>query len=323
MTDPYINAIYSFFSFGTAKYTGLRHNPPLPPAISVELSSICNLSCPECVTGSGQLKRKKGFMDILLAQKIAGELSATTISSFLYFQGEPLMHPQFLEIVRMYAKMNPVISTNGHFLDEKSCQNLALSGLKKIIISYDGISQDTYSIYRRGGDLASVTAGIHHLMEAVRRNGLKVAVELQFLIGRHNEHEVKAAGVFARSVGASFSVKTMQVLDKERNAIWTPANRKWSRYSDHDGSDKNILMRKRGCFRLWATSVITVEGDVLPCCYDKNAEYVMGNLNRQSFRDIWNGERYNSFRAAVMKERSSIRICSGCDQGRKLKFRHP
>src|SRR5512133_723349 len=136
MTAPYINAIYSILTYGLARTTGIYAGPPLPPAISVELSTICNLHCPECVTGTDTLTRRKGFMDPALAAKLASDISGSALSAWLYWQGEPMMHPQFFEIVSLYRGMNPVISTNGHFLDSANCHRLATSGLKKIIISY-------------------------------------------------------------------------------------------------------------------------------------------------------------------------------------------
>src|SRR5665648_99002 len=95
MIAPYINAIYSIFGYVVARVSGLPVIPPLPPAVSIELSTHCNLSCPECVTGSGALTRRKGFMDPSLAVKLASELSGNALSAYLYFQGEPMMHPQF------------------------------------------------------------------------------------------------------------------------------------------------------------------------------------------------------------------------------------
>src|SRR5512133_3422021 len=131
MTAPYLNAIYSILTYGLARTTGINAGPPMPPAISVELSSCCNLYCPECVTGTGTLARRKGFMDPVLAAKLATEISGSALSAWLYWQGEPMMHPQFFDIVSLFRGMNPVISTNGHFLDIDRCHRLATSGLKK------------------------------------------------------------------------------------------------------------------------------------------------------------------------------------------------
>jgi len=338
MTAKYLNASYSVFSYAVKRVTGILVNPPLPPAISVELSSRCNLACPECVTGVGLLRRKNEFISFSLAGKIAAELRGHTLSAWLCFQGEPMMHPRFFDIVDLFGKMNPVISTNGHYLSEEACLRLAASPLKKIIISYDGVSPEAYNIYRRGGNHALVTEGIRRLAGAIRKNGSSLKIDLQFLLHRGNEHEAPAAAEFASSLGVGFRIKSIQVLDNERAGEWMPAGygssghimpgRKLklsadgkSRYIMSGGEWKPAATPSRGCRRMWTTAVITADGDVVPCCYDKNAVHVMGNLNNQTFRDIWQKKQYNSFRDAVMKSRSLIDICRDCPQGSRIFFR--
>ncbi len=319
MALSYLNASYSVFAYAVRRYAGISVCPPLPPAISIELTGICNLACPECLTGTGLTRRQNPFMSFDLAANVASQLRSHVLSAWLSFQGEPMMHPEFFRIVSLFEGMNPVISTNGHWLDSESCIKLAGSPLKKIIISYDGFSADAYGIYRRGGDHALVTEGIRRLAEATRerRSGLRIV--LQFLVHRGNEHETDAAASFARSVGAGFMVKTMQVLDHTRAGEWVPSDEGMSRYSaGDDGAWQPARSPSRGCLRMWTSAVITTDGDVVPCCYDKNSRHAMGNIAEQSFREIWRGERYRSFRSMVLKERRNVDICSCCSQGRQL-----
>lgn len=338
MPARYLNASYSVFSYAVKRVTGFSVNPSLPPAISVELSSRCNLACPECVTGAGLLHRKSEFISFSLAGKMAAELRGHTLSAWLCFQGEPMKHPRFFDIVDLFGEMNPVISTNGHYLSEEECLRLAASPLRKIIISYDGVSPEVYNIYRRGGNHALVTEGITRLTTIIRERGSRLVAELQFLLHRRNEHEASAAAELASSLGAGFRIKSMQVLDNERAGEWMPAGKgksryimsggEWkltgigkSRYITSGGKWKKAATPSRGCLRMWTTAVITADGEVVPCCYDKNAGHVMGNLNNQTFRDIWHSKQYNSFRDAVMKSRSLIDICRHCPQGRSIFFR--
>jgi len=321
MTTPFTNAIYSILTYGLARHTGIYTRPPLPPAVSIELSTCCNLSCPECVTGSDTLTREKEYMDPVLAARLASEISGNALSAWLYWQGEPMLHPQFFEIVRLFRGMNPVISTNGHFLHSANCHNLATSGLKRIIISYDGVTPETYSIYRRGGDHAEVKQGIVRLAETFKKYTSPPVVELQFLLGSHNEHEVAGAARFARSVNARFSVKSMQVLNPERAERWMPVRSSRARYEVQADRVTGCRAPERGCLRMWTTAVVTVDGDVVPCCFDKNATHVMGNVKKQTFSEIWHGDRYMAFRKQVLLRRSSIDICRDCPQGTRLRFR--
>lgn len=357
MAFLYLNASYSLFSYAAKRYAAIPAVPPLPPAISVELSSRCSLACPECVTGTGLIRRRNGFISYDLTSEIAGQFRGRALSAWLSFQGEPMMHPEFFRILERFAGMNPVISTNGHYLDRENCIRLAGSPLKKIIISYDGATPETYSIYRRGGDHAVVTEGIMRLAGAIRESDSKLKIVLQFLVHRGNEHEIAAAAGFARSVGAGFRVKSMQVLDPARAGEWMPSDHRMARYACGEagttgsalgsrsrnggsepgapGSDGHRLAQNacgeagvagngpthpRGCLRMWTSAVITTDGDVVPCCYDKNGLHAMGNLAEKSFREIWTGENYEAFRGKVMRDRSSVDICRSCPEGRKLFF---
>jgi hypothetical protein len=121
-------------------------------------------------------------MSFDLASDIAGQFRGRALSAWLGFQGEPMMHPDFFRILELFAGMNPVISTNGHFLDRDNCLRLAGSSLRKIIISYDGATPETYGIYRRGGDHTLVREGIMRLAETVRERRSRLKIILQFLV---------------------------------------------------------------------------------------------------------------------------------------------
>lgn len=317
----YLNASYSLFTYALKRYTAIPLTPPLPPAVSVEVSSVCNLTCPECVTGRGLTKRRNTLISLELATEIASQLRDTTLSVWLSFQGEPMMHPQFFSIAALFAGLHPVIATNAHFLDMENCIRLADSPLEEIIISYDGVTAGSYGYYRRGGNHELVREGITRAASVFRERRSGPKITIQFLVHRGNEHEVAAAASFAVSIGASFRIKSIQVLDISRAGEWLPDERRWSRYvSDKHGGWKITGLPSRGCLRMWRSAVITTDGDVIPCCYDKERLHIMGNLNELPFTKIWRGERYSSFRDRVMTSRSLVDICSECPQGLSLFF---
>ncbi|MCK9424202.1 MAG: SPASM domain-containing protein [Bacteroidales bacterium] len=68
------------------------------------------------------------------------------------------------------------------------------------------------------------------------------------------------------------------------------------------------------CFRMWSGCVFTWDGKVVPCCFDKDALHVLGDLNQNSFAEIWKSEPYNAFRATILKNRKSMDICNNCTQ---------
>jgi radical SAM protein with 4Fe4S-binding SPASM domain len=64
--------------------------------------------------------------------------------------------------------------------------------------------------------------------------------------------------------------------------------------------------------------VITWDGKVVPCCFDKDAHFVLGDLSQNSFQEIWNGEKYHRFRQSLMRSRSEIEICKNCTEGTRV-----
>jgi radical SAM protein with 4Fe4S-binding SPASM domain len=113
----------------------------------------------------------------------------------------------------------------------------------------------------------------------------------------------------------NLSLKSMQILDNANIGSWLPLNERFRRYRKKDGEfvTKNSLPDR--CARLWFNPVITWDGKVIPCCFDKDAEYVMGDLNTDSFREIWNGPKYRIFRKSILSGRHMIEICRNCTSG--------
>lgn len=314
----YINAIYSLLTYGVSITIRRAAGKPDPVAVSIELTNMCNLNCPNCATGSGMLERPKGFMNIETAAKISEWIKNSSMSANLYFQGEPMLHPCFFEIIEIFRPLHGVISTNGHFLNAENCKRLAISGLKKIIVSYDGVTQETYSAYRRGGNLAGVTEGILLLTAELKKVKRAPSLELLFLYGRHNGHELNDARRFAESVNAGFAVKSMQVLSMDDAEKWIPDEKRFSRYIQEGGRYRQKKGPSRGCVRTWTTAVVTWDGDIIPCCYDKDAGFRFGNICQQDATQIWKGKQRRDFLAGVLKSRQSWEICRCCSQGLKL-----
>jgi radical SAM protein with 4Fe4S-binding SPASM domain len=309
------NAIKSGYSYLKSLYTGNARVSGMPVSVGVELTNICNLHCPECLSGSGQMKRERGFMEIELFKKVMKELAPYLYNVNLYFQGEPMLHPLFFLFLRNSLNTNSVVSTNGHFLSQENSESIVRSGLSKIIISLDGLDQESYESYRINGKVNTVLDGIKNIAGAKKRAGSDLKFEIQFLVNRFNEDQIPLVRKFAKSVQAELSMKSMQVIDMADAGKWLPLNEKFRRYSLIEGEyvSKNPLPDR--CPRLWFNPVITWDGKVIPCCFDKNAHHVMGDLNTDSFRDIWDGPRYRIFRKRVLTGRSTIDICRNCTSG--------
>jgi len=313
----YYNASLSAYSLTASTLFKKHILAGMPVAVSVELSSHCNLNCPECPTGTGSLKREKGFMDILLFERLVEELSPYLLNLNLYFQGEPMMHPELFSFLEKCRHIKSTISTNGHFLTSENCLKLASSGISTIIISLDGMDSLSYQRYRIGGDFDLVCDGIRNLSVARKRAGTDIEIIIQFLVNRFNEHQIIQARRFARETGCRLALKSMQVTDISNAGDWMPADEKFRRYRMASGAAGIKSDMHNRCARVWLNPVITWDGMVLPCCFDKDASHIMGDFNTDNFRDIWAGAKFRTFREGILKRRSMNSICRNCTSGIK------
>jgi len=289
----------------------------MPVAAGIELTNHCNLRCPECPSGSGTMTRERGFLDIGLFRQVVSELEPYILWLNLYFQGEPMMHPEFFSFISIRGKYRKTVSTNGHFLTMENAEKLVLSDLAKLIVSLDGMDGETYKAYRTGGDFGKVSEGIKNVAKAKRKHKSSLNLEIQFLVNKKNEHQISDIRKFVREQDASLRLKSMQIINMDDIGEWMPSQNRFRRYKLINGAYtiRNSLPGR--CARLWFNPVITWDGMVVPCCFDKNAEHVMGDLTKETFSEIWDGQKYNDFRKKLLSGRSAIEICGNCTSGLK------
>ena len=134
------------FSYSLARVFKIQKNWGKPFALSIEPTTACNLGCPACPSGLKAFSRPTGKIDLGYHQNWLSQVSGSVFYINYYFQGEPFLHPQFLELIKeaKRRKIYTATSTNAHFIDEKKAQEIVASGLDRLIISIDGLTQETY-----------------------------------------------------------------------------------------------------------------------------------------------------------------------------------
>ncbi|MDP4228105.1 MAG: radical SAM/SPASM domain-containing protein, partial [Bacteroidota bacterium] len=276
--------------------------------------------CPECPNGRGELTRKKGNMDFNLYQSVIEQASPYLVSIILYFQGEPFLCPSMLRMIRLARKKNiyTITSTNGQCIDSPLARKIVESGLDRIIVSVDGTTQEVYEQYRRGGSLEKALGAISALSAWKKKlKSDRPFIVFQFLVTAQNEHQMQEAKKLAASTGADkIEFKSLQVYDLNGSGKFLlPENERYSRYrKDGQGNYEIKKKMKNRCRRVSTTAVITCEGNMVPCCFDKDGNHALGNVNENSVEAIWVGEKLNKFRQKILNDRCSIPICCNCTE---------
>lgn len=298
-----------------------------PMSLSVEPTTACNLRCPECPSGLRSFTRPTGMLDPERLENLIGRSGGVADSLLylnLYFQGEPYLHPGMDDLVQTGRKAGVYVSTstNAHHIAGDRALGLVDSGLDRLIISIDGADQAAYSSYRVGGQLEKVLDGTRAVMAAKRQRRSRTPhVVWQFLVVGTNEHQLHDLRQQAAAFGVDeFVVKTAQIdAPHDGHPLLTadPRLRRYDRGADGAWTLRNPMLDR--CWRMWQGAVLTWDGRVVPCCFDKDAQHDMGRAETgEAFLDIWHSDRYHAFRQAIFRDRSGIDMCRNCTEGTQV-----
>lgn len=296
----------------------LRRAAPRPSVLSIEPTNRCNLNCPFCLAGlqnslecvaHSRMPRPFGRMDMGLYRKIVCEATAFGITNLqLHFQGEPLLHPDIVDMARMAkaAGLRTNLFTNGMLLTTDLARSLMEAGLADIRFSVDGATAETYAVNRVGGDFETVMANMRAAVGLAREKGSGTRIVWQFIVLRNNEHEIEKARAMAADMGVQLFFKTLAVSVPEL----VPENPAYRR-----------RMNIKPCRDIYRAIFAYWNGDVVICCYDQAAENVLGNLESQSLEQIWNGRPARRLRRridhAIRRPADEPPMCRSC-----LKWSH-
>ncbi|MBV9963138.1 MAG: radical SAM protein, partial [Parafilimonas sp.] len=192
-----------------------------PISVSFEPTTSCNLRCPECPSGMRAFTRPTGMLKKDFFRQTIDDIYKELLYLIFYFQGEPFLNPDFLEMVK-YAHEKGIYtatSTNAHYLTDEKAKRTVESGLDRLIISIDGTTQDVYKQYRVGGNLEKVLQGARNIVKWKKELNSKTPfVFFQFLVVKPNEHQIEDVKKLAKEIGVDqVRFKTAQVYDYEND----------------------------------------------------------------------------------------------------------
>jgi radical SAM protein with 4Fe4S-binding SPASM domain len=282
----------------------------MPAYYFIDPINICNLRCPLCPTGLGTLARPRGRIALDDLKRIVDEIAPYAYRVELYNWGEPLLHPEIVEIIE-YASQRRIsvrLSSNLNQLDADLAQRLVKSGLSQLIVSIDGATQESYAAYRQRGQLDRVLSNLALLLNTRRELKLRTPFIIwRMMVGRHNEHEVDTVRKMAHTMGVdSFSTGALFIdtENPEQAEQWLPRDPTYSAYDygkekPRESGTAYQLENTWNCHDLWESMVVNWDGGVAPCCWLHDARFDFGNVSQQTVREVWNGSSYVSARRAM------------------------
>jgi MoaA/NifB/PqqE/SkfB family radical SAM enzyme len=260
-----------------------------PVKLTIEATNICNLSCPGCYTGIGDIGRARGHLSLELWHRLLDELGDYLFEVEFYNWGEPLLARHIYTMIEEASARGicTTVSTNFSFpFDAAKAERLVRSGLTVLGVSIDGARQDTYEQYRVGGRLEQVLANCRLVHEAKQRTGAATRLIWEFHVFAHNVGDLDAARALATDLGMELAVDKGWTIGPE----WDPGG-DWRFY----GAPQPVR-----CPFLWGFTVVNNDGGVSPCCGTFFASDDMGRIETAGppgFRDVWNNARFQAARA--------------------------
>ncbi len=296
---------------------------------------VCNLKCKFCPSGQKRLGRTPGFLKEVVVKKIIEELSPYVYSIALYNWGEPLLHKKLFDYIRLLkkAKFKVYFSTNLNLFNAEIGKEMIKSGVDEVIISLHGYSQESLNKYQVGSNFERVIANVKKIVEF--KKSIKVKhpkLQWRFIVNRFNEKEIIAASKMSKKIGFDSFVLGPLICDMDKELLlspkeqylsaksFLPLNEKWSQYSYAKKAKKYI---RKNCYWLYGLSTINWDGSVSPCCAVWNEKYDFGNILDTSFKEIWNGRKYQLARSVIKsKEKLGIPdlICYICKKNNAILY---
>lgn len=289
-----------------------------PIHIHVELTNYCNLRCPVCPTGSGRLNRQPAFMDPALFDRVMNEVGPYLLTMSLWGWGEPLLHPQLAEILRITQNrgVTTFLSTNGQNLDDETVQQALIKyPPTHLFVCLDGLTDETNNLFRTGSKLAPALAGVRQLAKMKRQKNSRLPVlQFRYIVMKHNEHELPQVPEFAaENQFDEIIIRTLNIIDAPEDAHrqLIPDGEKFRAY-DY-ANDKRISRTDFICEKAFTFPAIFADGTVVACDQDCTAQQPIGSIaDGSSFASTWWSKRATETRRQIRDNPETLSFCKNC-----------
>jgi MoaA/NifB/PqqE/SkfB family radical SAM enzyme len=287
-----------------------------PMHISMSATTHCNLKCPQCPAHNDSTTNK-GFMSFELFKKIIDEVHEYSYLAQLFSGGESFLHKDICKMIE-YAhskKMKTLISSNLNIMPP--AEDLVNSGLSELIIDVDGVTQETYEKYRVNGSLEKVLENTKALVKAKKQLKKSTPTLIaQFIIMKHNEHEVEAFKKLAKELGVNkYEIRYMVESTKSTADTYSPDNKRFSLANNIETKGFNR------CLMLFTKAIVLWDGTGKACCSDHSI-MKLGNVSELGVLGMYESKAFMQLREAVLTDRNKIEMCATCqlERGQHLQM---
>ena len=246
-----------------------------------------------CPNGTGKVEIKKGYMDYDFFKDIISQIKTHASAITLAVNGESLLHPRFFDMAGFAVDngIKVLLNTNATLLNKEKAGLLLDSGISSISFAFDGYNKSMYEKARVGADFEKTLGNIRYFLEYKKKRGSKLPYTVLSILMLNLEEcsETERLSFLSQFDGLIDEIRLREV------STWGNTFKE-----SNDFSFRKNRITYPPCPRLWSTSVITWNGNVVPCIYHANHEIILGNLKEETFRDIWNGEKMMALRESML-----------------------
>lgn len=272
-----------------------------PEVFNIELTNACPMSCIMCPRRF--MKRKVGHMKLELFKKIIDQLKGYTHAIWLHHFGESLLHPKLKQMIE-YAKENGIktqLSINPILLTKSNINKI--KDLDYLHISLDGTNEETLKKLR--GKNADYNKSVKYIKNFLKlKNKPKTTIAIIQL--KETEEELEAFANQWKNSKVNLEIKEFTTWDGSKKTITNLASELSEAYKES---------RQYPCLRPWHRSTILWDGRVVPCCYDYDGKYILGDLNKQTLKEIWNSKEMLELRKQhILNDFSKNKLCKNCKE---------
>ena len=280
-----------------------------PIQIDFELNASCNLKCPMCPISaeSPKGKGKSTWFDFEFYKELIDySVEQGTRAIKLNYINEPLIRNdliKFIEYALSRGILDVYFSTNGILLNDKISENLIKSGLTRLQVSIDAVTQQTYDKVRPGGSLEKIKKNLNKFLEIRKKlKSITPLVRVNFVKTTNNEFELDDFIEFWKEkvdmIGVQEFIKPTKVINEIK-------------------SKKSFKKKNFKCSFPFKQLVINNEKQVLPCCTFWGEELALSKIEKpQDLKEAWNSEKMTNLRKKHLEGKYfEIPQCKNCVDG--------